>query len=121
LRYPGLCLNATLEFDDQLFIHRNNCLPSYINEHIIFHFNCKYNYGYKCDNNINILELYEYDLDNTHNNILLDQLHGYSDKSRHEHRHNSNNDDNIVNIHELGNCEGYQPHSIMPDRIRDER
>ena len=99
MRYPGLCLNSASKLNDQLFIHRNIHLPSYINQHVIFHFNYKYNYGYKCDNNVNIVELYEYDLDNTHDNVLLNQLHGYSNKSNYRLYHNSNDDDNFVNLH----------------------
>ena len=99
MRYPRLRFNAILEFNDHLFIHRNIRLPSYINQHVTFHFNCKYNYAYKCDNNINVLELHRYDLDNNHVDILLNHLHVYTGKSEYRLFHRPNDDNNLVNLH----------------------
>jgi hypothetical protein len=99
LRYQRLRFNAVLEFNDQLFILRDIYRLNHNNNFLIYNFDFKFNYDDYCDNNINILELYEHDLDNYHFHFIFNHLHGYPGKSDHGLFHRPNNDNNLVNLH----------------------
>lgn len=75
-----MCLNAGVEFIDKLFVHwhqRNNLLGY---EFYCFDFNLKLNHYHDSHDDINILQLHKYDLDNAHDNFVLNVIHGYSDE-----------------------------------------
>jgi hypothetical protein len=96
-----LRIHSAFEFIYELYLHLpHEHFNHFNNNHKYnFDFNIKFNNVHNCDNNLNVLQLHEYDLDDNHYHIILDNLYLHSNQPRHKHHHYSNDHDNRLNLH----------------------
>jgi len=75
-----VCIHTAVNFVDKLLIHCHERFVHHYDQQHNLYFNLKFNHNHNSHHDIDILELHKYDLDNTHDNFVLNIIHGYSDE-----------------------------------------
>jgi len=111
--------HSASEFIHKLPVHRHQRVTYLHYQYFIYNFNFKFNYEHNGHDNVDVLQLYKYDIHHSHDNIILHIHNGY--RNEHEHKLGDRADDYQFTYNLHLRCYTEREHCRLPSGVRYDR